>query len=274
MDGPSPKPAVVNQDSMKLFLKGISAIVFFLPLMLGAQSEVDVIQLKNGSTFEGKILEYQQGSLLRFQLRSGGVIELKESEVSQINQGWEVEEGKVEKEEESPVLSKVKAYAFKEKGVFNATYFSTLSGTSEGDFQMGLGIHNITGYQFHRLIGLGGGFGVDTYSFDNGETLYPIFFELRGYLSAKKMAPYYSGSVGYGLAFKDSDELINKAEGGIFYRLALGLRLGADEDTNVLADIGYQFQEAFFERRTVFLNEIEEKLLKFKRIVVRVGLIF
>lgn len=213
---------------------------------------------------------------MRFQLLAGGVLEFREEEIDRAEQGGKpAVAGK--KEAEEVVYAppdKEKTYAFREKGVYNATYFSTLSGSANGKFQLGLGIHNVTGYQFHRLLGVGLGFGVDTYSFEDGETAYPLFAEARGYLSAKRVAPYYSGSLGYGFAFKNSDELINKAEGGLFFRAALGLRLGADENTNVLADIGYQFQEAFFERRTPFQNEIEEKYLEFNRIVIRIGLIF
>ncbi|MCO6476155.1 MAG: hypothetical protein J5I94_06000 [Phaeodactylibacter sp.] len=259
-------------NTLNTAARAVLILLLLFPACLLAQSDVDVIYLKNGSTFEGKILEYQQGSTLRLQLRSGGEIEFREEEIRRIEQGWEPEA----EVEDIPRIEpeKKKAYAFKEKGMYNATYFSTLSGSANGVFQLGLGIHNVTGYQFHRLFGLGAGFGVDTYSFDEGETLYPVFAEARGYLSRKRVAPYYSGNLGYGFAFKNRDELINKAEGGIFFRAALGLRLGADEGTNVLVDLGYQYQEAYFERRTPFQNEIEEKRLEFNRIVIRIGLIF
>ncbi|MCB0565335.1 MAG: hypothetical protein KDD01_13255 [Phaeodactylibacter sp.] len=260
---------------MNTLRRAVLILILFLPLAMNvqAQTEVDVIHLKNGSQFEGKILEYQQGSMLRFELRSGGVIEFKEEEISQVEQGWLSSEADRQEMPSNPSPKK-KSYAFKEKGFYNATYFSTLSGSVDEAFQLGLGIHNVTGYQLHRMLGLGFGFGVDTYSFDNGETLYPVFAEARGYLSPKKVSPYYSGSLGYGFAFRNSDDFINKANGGLFYRAALGLRLGADKDTNVLADIGYQYQAAFFERRTEFQNEIEEKRLEFNRIVIRIGLIF
>ena len=254
---------------MNTIRRAVLILVLVLPLGLKGQSDIDVIHLKNGSKFEGKILEYQQGSALRLQLRSGGELEFREEEISRIEQGLEPEE-----ENRKEMSSGEKTYAFKERGVFNATYFSTLSGSSEEGFLLGLGLHNITGYQFHRLFGLGLGLGVDTYSFDNGETLYPVFVESRGYLSQNRVAHYYAAAGGYGFAFRNNDELINKAQGGLFFRAALGLRLGADKDTNVLIDGGYQYQDAFFERRTAFQNEIEEKRLTFHRIVIRIGLIF
>ena len=258
---------------MNTISRAILILAFCLPAGLQAQAGIDVIHLKNGSRFEGKILEHQPGSNFRVQLRSGGEIEFTEEEVSRIEQGQQgLDSGG--QATEPGTREKGNAYAFKEKGVYNATYFSTLSGSANDNFQLGLGLHNITGYQFHRMLGLGLGFGVDTYSFDNGETLYPVFAEARGYLSKRRIAPYYSGSLGYGFAFKNSDERINKADGGLFFRTALGLRLGADKDANVLMDVGYQFQEAFFERRTGVQNEIEEKRLEFNRIVIRIGLIF
>lgn len=260
---------------MNTIKMAISSVGLFLALNLAGQQASDIIHLRNGSRFEGQILEKRENGTLRFQLSAGGELEFREEEISRIEQKEVSPKGAEEAEGSAgPELLREKTYAFKERGVFNATFFSTLSGAAGSKFQLGLGIHNVTGYQFHRLLGIGLGLGVDTYSFDNGETLHPVFAEARGYLSRKSVSPYYSGSAGYGFAFKSSDELINKAEGGMFFRGAMGLRLGADKDTNVLADIGYQYQEAFFERRTPFLNEIEEKWLRFHRIVVRVGLIF
>lgn len=249
--------------------KAVLIPILFFPLCLKAQAAVDVIHLKNGSTFEGTIVEYQQGAALLLRLNAGAEIEFREEEISRIEQGL-VPDG-AEPEEPPPALAEPNT--LREKGVFNATCFSALSGSAEGRFQLGLGLHNVTGYQFHRLFGLGLGFGVDTYSIEGGETLFPVFGEARGYLSGNAISPYYSGSLGYGFAFRNSDERINKASGGSFFRAALGLRLSAGDSANVLADIGYQHQEAFFERRTAFQNEIEEKRLMFNRIVIRVGLI-
>ncbi|MCO6492194.1 MAG: hypothetical protein J5I98_27500 [Phaeodactylibacter sp.] len=249
--------------------KAVFIPILFFPLCLKAQAAADVIHLKNGSTFEGTIVEYQQGTALLLRLNAGAEIEFREEEISRIEQGLVPATA----EPQEPPPAPTEPGALKKQGFYNATCFSALSGSAEGKFQLGLGLHNVTGYQFHRLFGLGLGFGVDTYSFEDGETLYPVFGEARGYFSGSAVSPYYSGSLGYGLAFRNGDELINKASGGSFFRAALGLRLNASGGAGVLADIGYQFQEAFFERRTAFQNEIEEKRLVFNRVVIRVGLI-
>ncbi len=236
---------------------------------LPAQEWPDTVRLKNGSVFIGKILEYEPESRLRLQLKDGGMLELQPAEI----QGGK-DQPSLEKVRNAPSSPSEDGYHFREKGLYHATYFAALSGSSQGKFQLGLGLHHTTGYQIHRLLGIGAGLGIDTYSFEEEETLYPAFLEARGYLSEKPISPYYSGSVGYGFAFRNNDEMLEKAEGGAFFRLALGLRLGAGKWTNVLASLGYQFQQARFEKRNSSTGELEIRQLEYRRILMRIGLIF
>lgn len=257
---------------MHLLRHGALLFCTLFPFLLAAQVEKDRILLKNGSAFEGKIVEYQQGARLWLQLANGDTLSFREEEVQRI-----IQEGRAaplaEGTEAAPAPVK-KAYAFKEKGLYHATYFNTLSGTLGSDFKMGLGLHHSTGYQFVRQFGLGLGLGIDTYSFDEGQSIYPLFAEARGYLARRAVAPYYSFSAGYGFAFPNREEQITGAEGGLLFRGVIGLRLGADEDTNVLIGMGYQYQEARLERENFQGAELEIRELVYNRIVMRVGLIF
>ena len=259
-----------------MHLFGRLALIFSLsfPLLLPAQSEADQILLKNGTTFEGAILEYQQGQPLWLELSNGDTLMFQDEEIERI-----IQKGQAVSPTAAPLpgkeeATKKKAYAFKEKGLYNATYFATLSGSSDSELKLGLGFHNITGYQFLRQFGLGLGLGIDTYSFDNGQSIFPLFLEARGYLVRKPVSPYYSVNAGYGFAFRNEEELITKAEGGILIRGTIGLRLGADEDTNVLIGLGYQYQKASLERQNFQGAELEIRELVYNRIVMRVGLIF
>ncbi|MCB0570326.1 MAG: hypothetical protein KDC66_11205, partial [Phaeodactylibacter sp.] len=123
-------------------------------------------------------------------------------------------------------------------------------------------------------FGLGIGLGIDTYSFDDGQSIYPLFVEARGYFLPKPVTPYYTFDAGYGFAFPNREEQITGAEGGLLFRGALGLRLGADSDTNVAIGVGYQYQKARLERQDFQGAELEIRELAYNRIVMRVGLIF
>jgi hypothetical protein len=247
-------------------------IVNLLPIALSAQVETDVIYLKNGQQLEGRILEYQQGVRLMLQLSAGDTLRLRDVEIERI-----VQKGYLPAEalawQKAP---QKKSYAFKEKGLYNALYFSTMnSGGPDSRLKLGIGLHNSTGYQFNRLLGLGLGLGIDTYGLSDGQSIYPLFAEARGYLLRKAVTPYYSLSAGYGFAFKNRDANVIEAEGGPLLRGIIGLRLGSDERTNVLLGLGYQYQEASFTRSLSVGGGVwEVQELTFHRIVMRVGLIF
>jgi hypothetical protein len=261
---------------MRDFLTRLLTLLLWLvlPLGLAGQVETDVLYLRNGQQLEGRIVEYQQGGRLLFRLSSGEVLELREEEVERILQKGYLPAA--ERDEAPAPAAEPKPYQFKERGWYNALYFATMnSGGPESGLRMGIGLHNSTGYQLHRLLGLGLGVGIDTYGLSDGKSIYPLFAEARGYLLKKPLTPYYSFCAGYGFAFKNRSAAIIDAEGGAMFRGVLGLRLGASADTNVLLGIGYQYQEAAFVRELfggAGSQEIQE--LTFHRIVMRVGLIF
>lgn len=244
----------------------------------------DVIYLKNGSVFKGKILEYEKGAVLLLELENGSVIEFEDDEIDRVVQeAIDLDKGKGEEKEEDkePVRyrkvilkKKEKVYRFRETGIYNATFFSSSNGSHNGELQVGLGVHNVIGYQLNRLFGLGIGVGLDSYSFQDGETLYPIFIEARGYLRKKWHSPYYSMNLGYGFAIADESENVIEAEGGLMVHPCFGMRFGANKDANVMIDVGYKFQYANITRVMPFNGDLEERDLLFKRLTIRLGLLF
>ena len=243
-----------------------------LPVALSAQAEADMLYLRNGQQLEGRILEYQQGVRLLLRLSTGDTLAIRDAEIERIVQKGYLPAEALDWQKPTPK----KGYAFKEQGLYNALYFSTMnSGGPDSRLKMGIGLHHSAGYQFNRLLGLGLGLGIDTYGLSDGQSIYPLFAEARGYLLRKAVTPYYSVSAGYGFAFKNRDANVIEAEGGPLFRGIIGLRLGGEVRTNVLLGLGYQYQEASF-TRSLFggggVWEVQE--LTFHRIVMRVGLIF
>jgi len=98
--------------------------------------------------------------------------------------------------------------------------------------------------------------------------------ELRGYFTKRIKSPYYTVKGGYGFALKDEDDNITEAKGGYMIHPAVGIRLSADEDLNVLLDIGYKFQKATFKTEFPWGQDFFEKDITFKRLTLRLGLIF
>lgn len=258
----------------------LSIFIALLSICLQAQEKsvdqayVDELYLKNGSVFRGVILEYKQGELVRFELYTGDQLVFREGEIERVVQNKVVgnDLGRLTKKQRKQ--RRVKTYEFSERGVYNVTYFAALPGRFLETAQLGAGLHNVTGFQFNRWFGLGLGLGVDNYSLNNGESFYPLYAEFRGYLRKSIKAPYYSFSAGYGFAFSDSSDGILDAKGGLMLHPAIGIRLGAGPDANVLMDIGYSFQKATIKRELWFSGDVEIREMLYKRLNIRLGLIF
>lgn len=248
----------------------------------------DVIYLKNGSIFKGKILEYEKGVALLLELDNGSVIEFDDKEIDRvIQEEIEIEieqEVEVEKENYDQIYKRLskpsikkkrqKVYQFRETGTYFMVFFSSSNGSRNGELQVGLGVQEVFGYQFNRSFGLGLGTGLDSYSFQGGETIFSVFAETRGYLSRNWNAPYYSMSLGYGFADENESENVVEAEGGLMIHPSFGMRFGANKNTNVMIDMGYKFQYAHITRVLPFGGDFEERDLLFKRLTVRLGLSF
>lgn len=247
------------------------AFFLFVNVLLSQTVHVpgDIVYMKNGSVFYGRIMEYTQGKELKIKLSTNGtIVTLKDRKVKKIIQG-NVKE---------PVYKKIKRtrkpYQFKEKGLYNATYLTTNMGGSAFDAtetDYGYGMQTSFGYQFHRLIGVGAGIGMDYYYKGSGENFMPVFGEVRGYLFPKNITPTYSFAAGYGFAFKDEDRNIIEADGGLMIHPAVGIRFGGDKNMNFTLDAGVKIQKGRF----VFRNwEVIENRMTYKRFVIRAGLLF
>ena len=165
-----------------------------------------------------------------------------------------------------------KEFTAKSRGIYNTTMLSFAMGSgTENGLALGAGLSNVTGFQT-KTIGIGIGIGVDNYA-RRGETVYPIFAELRGFIPSKnKQGNYYlSAAGGYGLAFKREKIDITNAEGGYMIHPAFGYRVATADGMDVNVDLGIKFQKAKFSR-DLFNGDIETRDILYRRIVVRIGL--
>lgn len=245
------------------------SLIFVMTTVFGQNDDsakvMDEIHLKNGSVFRGEIVEYKRGKMLKIRLQNGQELELADDEIKQIVQGLEIAEGA-----EMPVREK-KPVVLKTEGMYNTTYTSFASGKNRFDqFTLGAGVHNVTGFHWKPFLGIGLGLGIDNYS-RRGETIVPIYTELKFVPLKSKKELYLSTAVGYGFAFKREQFGIIEAKGGYMVHPAIGYRAGTSDGTNVTVDIGLKLQDAFFKERLP-TNDLESRDLLFKRVVIRVGL--
>ncbi len=226
----------------------------------------DLLYLRDGSVLKGRLLYYIQGERIVFELSTGDRVEFEQRKIRRLVQGGE---------ENIPPVKPRKQYEFREEGL----YFSTLAGitlgrTSRSAETGSWNLLAVAGHMFKRQLGVGGGIAVDGYSPRESEIIYPIFAEARGYLSASRFAPFYAMRLGYGVAFKENDNLVAGAQGGLFVNPALGLRWGGSAGVNFVTELGFQYQRARFERFIGGWGEMEIEKKGYKRLNIRLGIVF
>ncbi len=228
----------------------------------GADNCTDIVYLRNGSVFRGKILELKPGGDIIMTTWSGVSMTLPESNVKRIVQRCR-EQKRARRE-----------YDFKEKGLYNATRLGVLTGQNfQGSNSTGYSIYHSTGWMFNRWIGAGLGAGVEIFNPDGLEaTTYPIFAEARGYFRARNVTPFYSIGAGWAFAGKHSDSqwgYIDSWSGGWLAKAQIGYRIG----NNLTLYGGLSLQKKTLDWRTTWGGEWGQDRILHKRLELGFGII-
>ncbi|MEM6967242.1 MAG: hypothetical protein AAF573_20940 [Bacteroidota bacterium] len=242
---------------------------FFVNVLLGQSNENhDIVYMKNGSIFKGKIIHYDQRENLRLELSSGHVVILESRRVRKIIQG-DVDPALLIKPERVK-----KPYNFREQGLYVTTFVGYHGGGSAfeaAETNHGLGVQASLGYQFHRLLGVGAGIGMDYYYSGSGQNFMPVFGEVRGYLLPRNVTPMYSFAAGYGFAFEDEERNITNAQGGLMVHPSVGFRFGGSKTMNFTLEAGVKIQKGTFE---YVVWDVIEHRMTYRRFVVKAGIVF
>ena len=223
------------------------------------QKRYDLLILKDGSEFRGKMLEYHTNEFLKFRTDFGQEITFVLDLVERVLTG---------QYDEINQQSILDLYKFNEEKLYLNIELTALmedDGTGRG-IQLGLI------QQYSKWLGLGGGVAYFEYEKNTGRRVYPVFMTWRGYLMEKNTSPYLNMNLGYGLFFKDEDYGIVKARGGMMLNPQLGVRFGAAKDAVCTLAIGALFQKVTAEYE-VWEGRIEEKIT-FKRSQISLGINF
>ncbi len=264
------KPKISKQLNMKPVF--ISLILMCLSLAATAQNKSsDIVILNNGDRMVGEIIKYEQDHKLILRQADGNEIEILAEDIKRITQ--EVY-GEIITESSGPYPPKEKTNVKpRTKGRYVISQLAFAMGRNPEDgVSLGAGLSVIYGYQFKPALGMGIGLGLDNYA-RRGETIYPIFVDIRSYLPIKKKpgAYYVVLNGGYGFAFKRESIGIKGAEGGYMLYPAIGYRTTTREGVDVNIDAGIKWQKASF-TRDLFTGDIEVRDLTFQRFTVRVGI--
>lgn len=233
----------------------------------------DVVYLKNGSVIRGQILEYQPEGNIKVEIQGGSILVYKTSDVLKVqkepmkNPPPQYYSKDALKEKNPPIL--------KTKGMYHFIGGGNLFGVNDwGSPSVGLSLTYTGGYQVNNYLAVGAGIGFKTLF--NQYNFVPVFADIRGYLFKKPTSIYYNLELGYNIALKTQSWEWNstqKAEGGIYARPAIGVRVGSRKRTNFLFDIGLTIMGARYVYEDWNGNPVIEKRT-FYRPSIRCGILF
>ena len=258
--------------------KTLLIVLFLAPLVTFGQVDstegkqvYDVVILKDGSRLTGTILKWELSRGMEFKLVTGTTMIISRSEIDKVHQAVDGDTAFTPPAVTSSTYHRGPReplpYAFKEKGLYHT--FSCFFNISDPG---GVGLSYSIGHRLNRMLGLGGGFGIETNDFFNNRDQIPLFVEARGFLKAEKITPYYAMKLGY--AFPMTSDFTNNisAKGGIYVSPELGIRFGARTVT-CYAGIEYKLMKASY---TDFIWDggTATDEITYRRLEVRTGIAF
>ena len=179
----------------------------------------------------------------------------------------------------SPLVEKsaeksAQPYAFKERGLYNASAFFVSFGKMSFGSNNGVGVQHTVGFQFNRIFGAGLGLSYENLYLrgDNEGRTLSLFGEARGYLSKHNTAFYYSFASGLSFPIVKNSENLTGHKGGFMVYPAIGLRFGGSSRFNFFVDIGAKIQRVSYERILEFQQDRFE--VTYRRWVLRGGILF
>jgi hypothetical protein len=222
----------------------------------------DIVYLNDGSKITGRIASYKPNESIVLELTTGQEVQFLAKDIKKVVMGI-------------PTIEKtVEPYAFKERGLYNATSFALSFGKSTYTNAVGVGLQHSVGYQFNRILGAGVGVSYENLYIQNSAEgrMFSIFGEVRGYFSQNNTAFYYNVAGGMAFPVAKASENLTNHKGGLLVYPAIGMRFGASKRYNFFMDIGAKMQQVSFRNS----NQWSENnySLTYRRWVLRGGILF
>ncbi len=277
-------------NKIKILIITLCLSTFLFSPLHAQESEVyDVLELHDGNKVQGKILELKEEEYVLIKVSETGKTE--KYLLEDIDRIMQMDANVLASEKDRKKTSKERikpTYEFEEQGGFTTLNFGFSFGKRErtitqfdpfpfeesSQTAIGFNVQTIVGYQFNRHFGLGAGASYDAYNLEDAESIFTLLAHCRGYLSKKIISPYWALNAGYGFAFKNPNEGVEEAKGGLMVHPELGFRLGASEKTNFTISLGYRFQSAEYVQEFPFNGDIEYRKINYRRFLFSVGLLF
>lgn len=262
-------------NQLKLWIVLIFCVISTLASAQGTEYN-DVVYLKNGSIFRGKILEYNPGETLTIQLYGANTLVIEAEDIDRVVQGVQPPRGldprpigrdqlETKRRQELPPL--------RNSGLYSNTGLGFLTATGDAGLAVGITVHTSLGYQFNSFVAAGVGVGYDGYRPSRGENLIPIYAEVRVMPIEQLPNLFALGMMGYGLAQTSEALNVTRAEGGTLIHGGIGYRFQTVDQSEILLEFGTRFQDALFVRE-LNTGDIETRDVRYARGMLRISMTF
>ncbi|MES2555594.1 MAG: hypothetical protein V4604_05550 [Bacteroidota bacterium] len=213
------------------FMLCISGIVF-------SQTELYTIQLKNGNTVKGTLVEKIPGETITIKTAENEELKLAYDEIQKITTT------EAPKENETIKSDSIPPYPYKKRGFINHTEASfilgvgSVSGVGQKNEDRGFGIRTVNGFQFSETMALGIGIGLEKYI---DAVLVPVTLDARATLMKGKTSPTININVGYAPNIEGFNE-----GGGFVINPSFGVKTYVSRKTAFFFNVGYKIQQDKF----------------------------
>jgi len=231
-----------------------------------------IINLHNGSSIIGVLLEYREDAHAIIEVADGEKITVPRASIQSL-------EPITQKTAKSIIRRNRKdiPYTFPETGWHYGTSFGLISQGNQGS-GLGLTLEFKSAYHFSRLLGVGMSIGYDEFENQGMHDYVPIQVVITGYLSPTKTSIFYALNMGYGVNISDKIEQDNFRQsnsGGFVFNPKIGIRLSGNEGSNMVLFGGIKIQNTTTE--SAWGENFEEVIKQdrtFKRLIFGLGIVF
>lgn len=249
----------------KIFLT-IVLVVGLLSLGICQTTEKysDKVILKNGSIIYGQLINYQMGSDIVLQLKSGQKLTFPESYISRVEMSGDfIEKPKIPQE-----------YKLQDNKIYNTINLKLIPASQNlyNQNKTGVGLDYCFGYRYNHLLSAGIGIGFDNYNFGFSEYFVPVFVDMFSIFMKKTKSPFARVQLGYSSVFCDY-QYISDYSGGVMFNGGLGFKFQGSNKIDYLIEMSYRYQPANFIIDNGGRN-IQNYDIKFKKIIVKFGIMF
>jgi hypothetical protein len=228
-------------------------LLFSLEVIAQNNSTDDVLYLKNGSIYRGKIVEKNE-KIVKLETYEKNIFAVQLSDIQEIKQETSL---------------KKPAIQYKEKGFVHYTELGPLAMSnraSNGVTTSAFSFQTTNGYKFNQYLFTGLGVGADLYAI---QTFVPIVLSVRGdFTNRGTKIPFYFVEGGYSINATSNDVAGTTYKGGNTFAVGLGLKILFQENTGFVIGAGYRFQ------RSELVEKTKTTIEDFDRLTLRIGFSF